>query len=53
MKVSRSKTEYVCITEKGDSGTVWLQGAEVVKMEKFKCLGSTVQSNGDCTWEWV
>ena len=47
MKVSRSKREYMCVNEKGDSGTVRLQGTEVVKVDEFKYLGSTVQSNGD------
>jgi len=48
MKVSRSKTEYMCMNEKGDSGTVQLQGTEVAKVDEFKYLGSTVQSNGEC-----
>ena len=48
MKVSRSKTEYMCMNEKGDGGTVQLQGTEVAKVDGFKYLGSTVQSNGEC-----
>ena len=48
IKVIRSKTEYTCVDEKGDSGIVRLQGAEVVKVDEFKYLGSTVQSSGDC-----
>ena len=49
MKVRRSKTEYMCANFKnGGTGTAWLQEAEVVKVDKFKYLGSTVQSNGDC-----
>ncbi|KAK3560234.1 hypothetical protein QTP86_002183 [Hemibagrus guttatus] len=40
MKVSRSKTEYMCVNEREGSGTVRLQ--------EFKYLGSTVQSNGEC-----
>ena len=48
MKVRRSKTEYMCVNEKVGSGTVQLQGAEVVKVDDFKYLGSTVQSHGDC-----
>lgn len=48
MKVSRSKTEYMCINERESSGMVRLQGAEVVKVQEFKYLGSTVQSSGDC-----
>ncbi|KAK3560323.1 hypothetical protein QTP86_006291 [Hemibagrus guttatus] len=47
MKVSRSKTEYVCVNEREGSGTVRLQGEEVKKVQEFKYLGSTVQSNGE------
>ncbi|KAK3507091.1 hypothetical protein QTP70_005315 [Hemibagrus guttatus] len=48
MKVSRSKTEYMCVNEREGSGTVKLQGEEVKKVQEFKYLGSTVQSNGEC-----
>ncbi|KAK3542099.1 hypothetical protein QTP86_014016 [Hemibagrus guttatus] len=48
MKVSRSKTEYMCVNEREGSGTVMLQGEEVKKVQEFKYLGSTVQSNGEC-----
>ncbi|KAK3561048.1 hypothetical protein QTP86_026390 [Hemibagrus guttatus] len=48
MKVSRSKTEYMCVNEREGSGTVRLQGVEVKKVQEFKYLGSTVQSNGEC-----
>ncbi|KAK3548924.1 hypothetical protein QTP70_021691 [Hemibagrus guttatus] len=48
MKVSGSKTEYMCVNEREGSGTVRLQGEEVKKVQEFKCLGSTVQSNGEC-----
>ncbi|KAK3568517.1 hypothetical protein QTP86_008630 [Hemibagrus guttatus] len=48
MKVSRSKTEYMCVDEREGSGTVRLQGEEVKKVQEFKYLGSTVQSNGEC-----
>ncbi|KAK3524687.1 hypothetical protein QTP86_000656 [Hemibagrus guttatus] len=47
-KVSRSKTEYMCVNEREGSGTVRLQGEEVKKVQEFKNLGSTVQSNGEC-----
>ena len=30
------------------NGTVKMQGEEVAKVEDFKYLGSTVQSNGQC-----
>ncbi|KAK3569145.1 hypothetical protein QTP86_025447 [Hemibagrus guttatus] len=48
MKVSLSKTEYMCVNEREGSGTVRLQGEEVKKVQEFKYLGSTVQSNGEC-----
>ncbi|MCJ8736618.1 hypothetical protein PDJAM_G00014560 [Pangasius djambal] len=51
MKVSRSKTEYMCVNEREGSGTVRLQGEEVKKVQDFKYLGSTVQSNGECEKE--
>ncbi|KAK3545563.1 hypothetical protein QTP70_008108 [Hemibagrus guttatus] len=40
MKVSRSKTEYMCVNEREGSGTVRLQGEEVKKVQEFKYLGS-------------
>ncbi|KAK3569322.1 hypothetical protein QTP86_026824, partial [Hemibagrus guttatus] len=51
MKVSRIKTEYMCVNEREGSGTVRLQGEEVKKVQEFKYLGSTVQSNGECAKE--
>ncbi|KAK3531229.1 hypothetical protein QTP70_015226, partial [Hemibagrus guttatus] len=48
IKVSRRKTEYMCVNEREGSGTVRLQGEEVKKVQEFKYLGSTVQSNGEC-----
>ncbi|KAK3562622.1 hypothetical protein QTP86_003350 [Hemibagrus guttatus] len=48
MKVSRSKTEYMCVNEREGSETVRLQSEEVKKVQEFKYLGSTVQSNGEC-----
>ncbi|KAK3545734.1 hypothetical protein QTP70_011336 [Hemibagrus guttatus] len=48
MKVSRIKTEYMCVNEREGSGTVRLQGEEVKKVQEFKYLVSTVQSNGEC-----
>ena len=49
-KVNRRKTEYLCVNERQDNGidTVKMQGEEVAKVEDFKYLGSTVQSNGEC-----
>ncbi|KAK3553592.1 hypothetical protein QTP70_005764 [Hemibagrus guttatus] len=51
MKVSRSKTEYMCVNEREGSGTVRLRGEEMKKVQEFKYLGSTVQSNGECEKE--
>ncbi|KAK3519034.1 hypothetical protein QTP70_016148 [Hemibagrus guttatus] len=48
MKVSHSKTEYMCVNEREESGTVRLQGEEVKKVQDFKYLGLTVQSNREC-----
>ena len=48
MKVSRSKTEYMCVNERGDGEMVLLQGFEVPKVKEFSYLGSTVQYNGVC-----
>ena len=42
MKVSRSKTEYMCVNERDDGKTVLLQGVEVPKVKEFMYLGSTV-----------
>ncbi|KAK3507009.1 hypothetical protein QTP70_000327 [Hemibagrus guttatus] len=39
MKVSRSKTEYMCVNEREGSGTVRLQGEEVKKVQEFKYWG--------------
>ena len=47
MKVSCSKTDYMCVNERNPGGTVKLQGAEKKKVEDFKYFGSTVQSNGE------
>ena len=44
------KEYYMFVNERQDnsSGTVKMQGEEVAKVEDFKYLGSTVQSNGEC-----
>ena len=48
IKVNRRKTEYMCMIERQVNGTVKMQREEVAKVEYFKYLGSTVQSNGEC-----
>ncbi|XP_065642625.1 uncharacterized protein LOC136074248 [Hydra vulgaris] len=35
MKVSRSKTEYMCVNERADGGKVQLQGVDLVKVDEF------------------
>ena len=47
MKVSHSKTKYMCVSERDPSGTVRLQEAEIKKVGDFKYLGLTVQSYGE------
>ncbi|MBN3293353.1 YSM6 protein, partial [Polypterus senegalus] len=48
MKVSRNKTEYMCVNEREVSGMVRMEGVQLTKVDEFKYLGSTVQSKGDC-----
>ena len=43
MKVSRSKTEYLCINKRNDNGTVKMENKKVPRVKEFKYLGSTVQ----------
>ena len=47
MKVNRRKTESMCANERQVNRPVNMQ-EEVAKVEDFKYLGSTVQSNGEC-----
>ena len=51
MKVSRSKTEYLCINEGNDDETVKMEDAKVPRVKEFKYLGSTVQESGSCERE--
>ncbi|XP_065674134.1 uncharacterized protein LOC136091078 [Hydra vulgaris] len=46
MKVSRSKTEYMCVNERADGGQVQFQGVDLVKVDEFTYLGLRVQSYG-------
>ena len=46
MKVSRSKTEYLCINGGNDKETVKMEDTKVTKVQEFKYLGSTVQESG-------
>ena len=51
MKVSRSKTEYLCINGGNDDETVKMEDTKVPRVKEFKYLGSTVQESGDCERE--
>ena len=51
MKVSRSKTEYLCINGRNDAKTVKMEDTKVPRVKKFKYLRSTVQESGGCERE--
>ena len=51
IKVSRSKTEYLCINGKNDDETVKMENTKVPRVKKFKYLGLTVQESGNCKRE--
>ena len=51
MKVSSSKTEYLCINAGNDDETVKTEDTKVPRVKKFKYLGSTVQESGGCERE--
>ena len=51
MKVSRSKTEYLCINGGNDDETVKMEDAKVPRVKEFKYLRSTVQESGGCERE--
>ena len=50
-KVSRSKTEYLCINGANDKKTIKMEDTKVSRVKKFKYLGSTVQESGSCERE--
>ena len=45
MKVSRSKTKYLCINDGNDNETVKMEDTKVSRVKEFKYLGSTVQES--------
>ena len=51
MKVSRSKTKYLCINGRNDNKTVKMENTKVPRVKEFKYLGSTVQESGGCERE--
>ena len=48
LRISRTKTEYLCGNKKDIQSPIKLQGADVPETEDFRYLGSTIQSNGEC-----
>ena len=51
MKVSRSKTEYLCINGGNDDEIVKMEDTKVPIVKEFKNLGPTVQKSGSCERE--
>ena len=51
MKVSRSKTEYLCINGESYDETVKMEDTKVPRVKEFKYLGLMVQENGSCKRE--
>ena len=51
MKVSRSKTKYLCINGGNDKEIVKMEDTKVPRIKEFKYLGSTVQESGSCERE--
>ena len=51
MKVSTSKTEYLCVNGGNDKETVKMEDTKVPRVNKFKYLGSIVQESGNCERE--
>ena len=51
MKVSKSKTKYLCINGGNDDETVKMEYTKVPRVKEFKYLGSTVQESGGCERE--
>ena len=46
MKVSRPKTEYLCLSEQDAAGAIQMQGEDVNRVKQFQYLGSIVQAGG-------
>ena len=51
MKVSRLKTEYLCVNGGNDDETVKMEDTKVPRVKEFKYLGSAVQKSGNCERE--
>ena len=48
MKVSSSKSKYLCINGGNDDKTVKMEDTKVPRVKEFKYLGSKVQESGGC-----
>ena len=46
MRVSRTKTEYMCFNDSESQGCVMLEGIQLPKVENFKYLGCLLQNDG-------
>ena len=51
MKVSRSKTKYLCINKGNDNETVKIEDKKIPRVKEFKYFESMVQENGSCERE--
>ena len=49
-KVNRRKTEYMCVNERRDNGTVRMQGDEVAKVEDFMIFIRSDTNGQDREW---
>ena len=51
MKVSRSKTKYLCVNGGNDKETVKMEDTKGPRVKEFKYLGSMLQESGSCERE--
>ena len=51
MKVSRSKTKYLCVNGENEKKTVKMEDTKVSRVKEIKYLGSTAQECGSCQRE--
>ena len=52
MKVTRSKTKYLCVNGGNDEETFKMEDTKVPRVKEFRYFGSTVQESGSC-WREV
>ena len=51
MKISKSKTKYLCINGGNDKETLRMEDTKVPRIKEFKYLGSMMQESGSCKRE--